>query len=408
MKTLYIQCNMGAAGDMLMSALLELHPNPDNFIEKLNNLNIPNVKFNKKTVVKSGITGTHIDVLVDGIREDENIYNHHKHHNNEHHNHEYHNYEHHNHQHTGIHQIEHVVKSLDIPENVKKDVLDVFMLIADAESKVHGKEIEQIHFHEVGTIDAVADIVGVCMLINELSPDNIISSPVHVGCGEVKCAHGILPVPAPATAIILSDVPIYGGSIKGELCTPTGAALLKHFVNEFADMPVMKVSKVGYGMGTKEFESANCIRIMLGETENKSNQVLELCCNIDDMTGEEIGYAVSKLLAVGVLDVFTIPIQMKKNRPAILLSCICNIKDKEKALSLIFKYTSTIGVRQYICNRYILSRSESYIETKYGNIRVKHSNGFGINKVKPEYDDISKIADENNISIEEVKKNLNL
>jgi len=244
MKTLYIQCNMGAAGDMLMSALLELFPNPDNFIEKLNNLNIPNVKFSKRDVVKSGITGTHVDVLVNGIKEDENIYNHHRHHDN-------HNYEHHSHQHTGIHQIEHIVKALDISENIKKDVLDVFMLIADAESKVHGKEIEQIHFHEVGTMDAVADIVGVCMLINELSPDNIISSPIHVGCGEVKCAHGILPVPAPATAIILSDVPIYGGSIEGELCTPTGAALLKHFVNEFADMPIMKVSKVGYGMGNK-------------------------------------------------------------------------------------------------------------------------------------------------------------
>jgi len=147
---------------------------------------------------------------------------------------------------------------------------------------------------------------------------------------------------------------------------------------------------------------------MLGETENKSNQVLELCCNIDDMTGEEIGYAVSKLLSAGVLDVFTIPIQMKKNRPGILLSCICNMEEKEKAISLIFKYTSTIGIRQYVCDRYVLNRSEDYIETKYGSIRIKHSDGFGVNKVKPEYDDISKIADENNISIEEIKKNLKL
>lgn len=252
MKILYIECNMGAAGDMLMSALLELHPDPDDFIIRLNGLGIPGVKAEKKKSVKCGITGTHVEVSVYGGHEDEHMHEHHSH-------------EHHHH--TGMHEIEHIIGHFEIDERVREDILSVYRLIAEAESRAHGRDIEQIHFHEVGTMDAVADITGVCMLLDELSPDRIIASPVHVGCGQVKCAHGILPVPAPATAYILKDVPIYGGAVRGELCTPTGAALLKHFVNKFGDMPIMRIKNIGYGMGTKDFETANCMRVMLGETE---------------------------------------------------------------------------------------------------------------------------------------------
>lgn len=385
MRTLYIDCNMGAAGDMLMSALLELHPDAESFLNKLNALGIPNVKVSKAQSVKCGITGTHIDVCIGGMHEDEHMHEHHHHH------------------HTGMHEIEHIIKHFDIPENVREDILSVYHLIAPAESHAHGCEIEQIHFHEVGQMDAVADITGVCMLIHELKIDKIIASPIRVGYGQVKCAHGILPVPAPATAYILKDIPIYSGNIKSEMCTPTGAALLAHFVNEYGDMPVMRVSKIGYGMGTKDFDAANCVRVMLGETESETNQVLELKCNIDDMTAEEIGYATGQLMKSGAIDVFTAPIGMKKNRPGTLISCICKNSDKEKMINAIFRYTTTIGIRQNICERYILNRTENAVKTKYGDVRIKWSEGYGTKRVKAEYDDIAKISEKLGISVGEAR-----
>lgn len=386
MKTLYIDCNMGAAGDMLMSALLELHPDAESFIDRLNALGIPNVAVSRTSSVKCGITGTHIDVCVDGVHEDEHMHEHHHHH------------------HTGMHEIKHIIEHLDIPEKVRADILSVYRLIAEAESRAHGCEIEQIHFHEVGQMDAVADITGVCMLVYELGIDKIIASPVRVGFGRVKCAHGMLPVPAPATAHILKDIPIYGGDIRGEMCTPTGAALLAHFVNEFGDMPVMHVSKIGYGMGTKDFDTANCLCVMLGETAGEAEQVLELKCNIDDMTAEEIGYATGQLMKSGAIDVFTVLIGMKKNRPGTLLSCICKKSDKEAMISAIFRYTSTIGIRQNICERYILNRTETAVKTKYGYVRVKCLEGYGVKRIKTEYDDIAKISEELGISVSETRR----
>ena len=271
MKTLYLDCSMGAAGDMLASALMELLPEQDSFIERFNALSIPKVVIEKEKSVKCGITGTHISVKVDDVEEDDNMYEHHHEHENgdyvheheHHHEHEngdhVHEHEHHHehengdhvhehehhHHHTSMYDIEHIVSCLDASEKVKKDVLAVYNLIAEAESHAHGKPVTKIHFHEVGTMDAIADVTMVCMLMEELAPDKIIVSPVHVGSGQVKCAHGILPVPAPATAYILKDVPIYGGKINGELCTPTGAALLKYFANDFGGMPVMKTHAIG-------------------------------------------------------------------------------------------------------------------------------------------------------------------
>ena len=281
MKTLYLECNMGAAGDMLMSALSELLPEPHGFIARLNKLNIPNVTVTAEKAVKCGITGTHIHVMVNGSEENGHMHNH----------------GHEHHHHSGMKELEAIINNLDVSEAVRKNAIAAYRLIAEAESHVHGREIDNIHFHEVGTMDAVTDIVGTCMLIEELAPDKIIASPVHVGSGQVKCAHGILPVPAPATAYILRDIPIYGGEIRGELCTPTGAALLKLFVSEFKALPCMKLSKVGYGIGTKDFDTANCLRAMIGETE-ETDTAVELCCNIDDMTGEEIGFAVERLRCV--------------------------------------------------------------------------------------------------------------
>lgn len=391
MRILYIDCNMGAAGDMLMSALLELHPDADGFLERLNALGIPNVKISKNKSVKCGITGTHVDVSVGGEQEDEHMHEHHGHH-----------HEHHHH-HTGMHEIEHIISHFDLPQRVRADILAVYHLIAEAESHAHGCEIDQIHFHEVGAMDAVADVTGVCMLMHELGIDKVIASPVHVGCGQVKCAHGTLPVPAPATAYILKDIPIYGGGIQGELCTPTGAALLAHFVNEFSDMPVMRVSKIGYGMGTKDFETANCLRVMIGEGEEEKNQVLELKCNIDDMTAEEIAFAAERLRKTGALEVFAVPANMKKNRQGTLLSCICKPSDKDNIVKAIFKYTSTIGVRQNVCERYVLDRTENIVETKYGSVRIKRAEGYGVKRAKTEYDDVVKIAEMLGVSVREAR-----
>lgn len=301
-----------------------------------------------------------------------------------------------------MHEIEHIVSGLSLSENIKKDILTVYSLIAEAESHAHGVPVTEIHFHEVGTMDAIADVTAVCMLIDRLSPDQIIASPVHVGSGHIKCAHGILPVPAPATAYILRDVPIYGGGIKSELCTPTGAALLKHFVTKFGEMPVMRTTAIGYGMGKKDFTAANCVRAMIGETENSSDTITELLCNLDDMTAEAIGFAEKLFLEAGAVDVYTIPTQMKKSRPGILLSVMCHEKDKEHILRLIFKHTTTLGVRENVSRRYTLSRSIKSIPTEYGDVRKKVSVGYGVTKEKYEFEDIARIAREQGLSLFEV------
>ena len=420
MKTLYLDCGMGAAGDMLTAALLELIPEPDVFIKELNALGIPDVTFIKESSSKCGITGTHIRVMVNGVEETEHLHDHHHEHgNNDAETHEHyhahgsdgeethtHTHEHVNgkHHHSGMQQIEQIVTRLHLPENVEREVLAVYALIAEAESHAHGVPVSEIHFHEVGTMDAIADITAVCMLMDKISPDKVIISPIHVGSGHVKCAHGILPVPAPATAYILQDVPIYGGGIKGELCTPTGAALLKHFATQFGNMPIMRVSAIGYGMGAKDFATANCVRAMLGETMEKDNSILELSCNVDDMTAEAVGFAMETLFDGGALDVYTVPIGMKKSRPGILLCVICNEQDKEKMISLIFRHTTTLGIRETISHRYTLEREIKTLETPYGTLREKNSFGYGVTRSKFEYDDLTRIAKEKGISIEEVKR----
>ena len=391
MKTLYLDCGMGAAGDMLTAALIELLPDPDAFVDRLNSLNIPKIKYVKEKSVKCGITGTHITVTVDGEEEDEHIHE------------EGH---HHHHHHSGMHEIEHMVHSFDLPTMVKLDILAVYKIIAEAESHVHGVPVSEIHFHEVGTMDAVADITAVCLLMNEIEPDEVIVSPVHVGFGKVKCAHGILPVPAPATAYILKGIPVYGGKIEGELCTPTGAALLKYYADSFGEMPLMKVNSIGYGMGKKDFAAANTVRALLGDTEDKTEGITELSCNVDDMTAEEISFAVNQLFDEGANEVFTVPIGMKKSRPGTLIRVICKESSKEKMVNTLFKYTTTLGIREVKTERYVLDRRIETVDTAYGKVRRKVSSGYGVKRVKYEYDDVSRIAKENGLGIDEVRKNL--
>ena len=298
--------------------------------------------------------------------------------------------------------IEHIIGHLPLEDAVRADVIAVYKLIAEAESHAHGMPVSEIHFHEVGTMDAVADITAACLLIRKLAPEKIVASPVHVGAGKVRCAHGVLPVPAPATAYILRDVPIYGGRIQGELCTPTGAALLKHFAAAFGDMPVMRVQRVGYGMGKKDFEVANCVRAMLGETGDGADSVYELNCNIDDMTAETIGFAVEKIREAGAVEVFTTAVMMKKNRPGTLLTVLCREAQKETVVQAIFKHTATIGIRETLCRRYVLARTEETVETALGPVRRKVSSGYGVQRAKFEHDDLAALAEKNGLSLTEV------
>ena len=379
MRTLYLDCGMGAAGDMLTAALLELLPDRDAFVEELNALGIPGVGFSAEKCEKCGILGTHMAVTVYGEEESD-----------------------HPHHHGHLGDIRGIVSSLPIPTMVKLDILSVYEEIAQAESHVHGVPVEQIHFHEVGTMDAIADVTAVCLLLHRLAPDKIIVSPVHVGSGQVRCAHGILPVPAPATAYLLRGIPIYGGSIAGELCTPTGAALIKHFATEFGEMPVMTVSAIGYGMGKKEFPRANCVRALLGESEDPADEIVELRCNVDDMTGEAVGFALDQLMAGGALDAFTVPIGMKKSRPGVLITVLCREDRKDTMIRLLLKHTTTLGVREFPCQRYTLNRTVETVDTPYGPIRKKVSSGYGVRREKYEYEDLSKTAREQDLSIVEL------
>lgn len=303
-------------------------------------------------------------------------------------------------------EITEIVNALPVSDAIRADVLAVYGLIAEAESNAHGLPVSEVHFHEVGAMDAIADVTAVSYLMHMLQPDEIVASPVRVGSGQVHCAHGILPVPAPATAYILRDVPVYAGELRGEMCTPTGAALLKHFVSRFGEMPPMRVTAIGYGMGKKDFAAANCVRAMLGEQDDsfQASRVFELSCNVDDMTAEAIGFAMDRLLEGGALDVWTQPIGMKKCRPATMLSLLCRETDRSRMAELLFRHTTTLGIRETEHQRYELRRNEKTFDTPYGKVRRKDASGNGVTHQKFEYDDLARIAKEHKISLAEAAR----
>lgn len=382
MKILYLECSMGAAGDMLMAALSELIPDPEGFIARMNALGLPGVRLERQRVTKCGIVGTHVAVTVHGHEEGTHDHGHHHH--------------------SGLKDIRRVIDGLDLPEEVKAHAAAVYDSIARAEAEVHGTAVEQIHFHEVGSLDAVADVAGVCLLMDMIRPDRVVVSPVHVGSGQVKCAHGLLPVPAPATARLLEGAPTYGGRIRGELCTPTGAALLRHFADGFGDMPVMAIQKIGYGMGAREFEAANCLRAMLGEADGGAEDVCELKCNLDDMTGEALGFAMQALLDAGALDAWCEALLMKKGRPGQMLCCLCRPGEEQRFAELMLRHTATLGVRAHTLRRYALDREAVTLDTPWGPVRGKRSAGYGASRVKPEFDDVARLAREHGLSVAEV------
>ena len=427
MKTLFLDLPLGAAGDMLSAALYELLNDEEkrSFIEEINAAGIPGVKVVAEKSIKCGITGTHFSVTVDGMEEgaEEHEHHHHEHEHEEHehsHDHDHHHehneshahehedeHHHHHHHHSSMAEIESIINSLKISDTVKKDVIEVYKLIAQAESNAHGVPVTDIHFHEVGTMDAIADITAVCLLMNKIGANKICASAVNVGSGHVHCAHGILPVPSPATAFILKEVPVYSGHITGELCTPTGAALLKHFVTSFGNMPQLKINAIGYGMGKKDFEAANCVRAILGQGDDALEQVVEFTCNLDDISAERIAFAMEQLFAAGAIEAYTIPVTMKKSRPGNLLCVMCMESNKEKILSTIFKHTTTLGVRENISNRYFLDRTIETVKTEFGDVRIKRAEGYGVKRAKYEYEDLAAIARKTGLSIEEITAKLN-
>ena len=414
MRTLYLDCSMGAAGDMLAAALYELLDDDKKsvFLSVMAGLGLHGVRVQAEKTVKCGITGTHMRVTVYGAEEAagdaDHIHDHAHGHEGDHclEQHAYGHDLHGHHLHSSIADIEDHVRAFPVSEKVREDILSVYRIIAEAESAVHGVPVTDIHFHEVGSLDAIADVTGVCLLMEMLSPGRICASPVHVGSGQVRCAHGILPVPAPATALILTGIPVYGGSVRGELCTPTGAALLKYFAESFGDMPVIRAERIGYGMGTKDFEQANCLRAVIGEAPSVGGTVCELSFNVDDMTPERIGYAMERFFDGGEMEVYTIPVGMKKSRPGTMLCVMCTEAKMDGILSLIFRHTTTLGVRENVSRRYTLSRTVEELDTEFGPVRVKRSEGFGITREKYEYEDLARIAREKGLSIEEVVKRI--
>ena len=403
MKTLYLECNMGAAGDMLMAALYELLDGGqrEDFLRTMNALGLPGVEVVPVPARTGGIAGTHMRVTVHGHEEHDHHEGDHDHHHDHRDHHEHddeHHHGHHHHHHATPGHIAELIDGLSLPQAVKDQARNVYDAIARAEAQAHGCDVGDVHYHEVGALDAVADVTGVCYALHLLGAEQITASPVHVGSGTVKCAHGVMPVPAPATAALLTGVPTYGGTVRGELCTPTGAALLKCFVQSYGPMPVMATEKIGYGVGTKEFEQANCVRAFLGETQEGANgEITELVCNIDDMAPEALAFACSRLLELGALDVYTTPGTMKKGRPGHVLTVLCEPEREGELARHILAQTTTNGLRARRCGKYFLDPGVGQVPTPWGTVRVKLARGHGVSHVKPEFEDVAALARANGL-----------
>ncbi len=403
MKTLYLDCQMGASGDMIAGALLELAGDRERTLAELNAIGIPGVVFEARTLSKCGIAATHLSVLVNGHEEGAAYEGHHHHHDHGAHHHEHH------HEHRTLDDMLAIVDALSLPPDVARRVREVYSLLAKAESRAHGRDVGEIHFHEVGAMDAVADIVAACWLLERTGADEVVASPVNVGSGTVMCAHGELPVPAPATAILLEGVPTYSdGAIRGELTTPTGAALLKSFVSRFAPQPPMVVEAIGCGAGARDFPRANFVRAMLGVScEDSAGSVLELRFNVDDMTGEELAFASERIFKAGALDVSFAGVLMKKGRPGHIVCVICRPADRDAVVRAIFANTSTLGVRELLCRRYEMERTVESVRLADGTeVRRKVASGYGVRRTKWEADDVAVYAVKNAVSLSEAVRRI--
>lgn len=412
MKVLYYDCFCGISGDMHIAAMLDLGVPQEYLLKEISKLKIDSeyeIKIQK--TIKKGITGTRVDVILKNghASNDDHQHNHHSHtnideysHTHHHHEDKEYNMEHH---HRGLKEIEEIINSSDLSDNVKKLSIKTFMKVAEAEAKVHGKDLYEVHFHEVGAVDSIIDIVASAITLDYLKVDKIIASSIQLGGGFVKCAHGIIPVPAPATVEILKGIPVKTGVVEFETTTPTGAAILAANVQEYTDKIDFQIDKIAYGLGHRELEIPNVLRVYLGtiqESEKIEEQYI-IETNIDDMNPEFYEYIEEKLFSNGALDVYKTAIIMKKGRPAIKLSVLVSADKEEEILKIIFKETTSIGVRKYKVEKIMLDRNFSKVKTAYGEVTLKNSYYKGeLIKYKPEYEECKIIAKENNVPLKQV------
>lgn len=399
MKVLYFDCFSGISGDMSVGSLLDLGVGEKEFRAELSKLNIEGYDLNIEKKLKNGIMGTSFDVILHELQ--------HHHHNNgdvneQHNGHHHENQAHHHHR--NLDDIEKIIDNSLLNDNVKNMSKKIFNVVAEAEGKIHGKPPKEVHFHEVGALDSIVDIVGIAICIDQLNPNKIVFSYLPLTRGFVNCQHGVFPLPAPATFEILKDLPVYFSDAPIELVTPTGAAIAKALGDEFGDLKNMHIEKVGYGLGKADYDVPNVLRTIMFNIKQKDyNTVILLETNTDDMTGEALGYAMEKLFKAGALDVFFTPITMKKNRPGIVLSTLCNIEDKHKLIDIIFRETSTFGIKERIINRYTLERKIIKVQVFDRTIRCKAGIYKGeIVKLLPEYDDCKTVAINTNLPIEKI------
>lgn len=381
MKTLYFDCSSGISGNMTLAALTEIIGDENYLIEELKKLHIDGYEINISKKVKNGITGTHVDVILTHQHEHSHVQKEQEHH-------------HHNHEHRNLHDVCEIIDNSDIDEESKDLAKRIFMRVAKAESKVHNKSLDEVHFHEVGAIDSIVDIVGTAILINKIHPDKIISSVVNDGHGFIECAHGTMAVPVPATTEIFanSNVKFRQIDIDTELVTPTGAAIIAELSSEFTTLPAMKIKKVGWGSGTKDLKIPNVLKVYYGEMQEENQKIVVMETNIDDCSGEILGYTEEVLFQNGALDVFYTPIFMKKNRPAYRLTVVCKETDILKLQNIIFKETTTIGIRYRYEYRTELERKVITIDTKYGKLQAKKVVNNGETYIYPEYESIKETS----------------
>lgn len=377
-KTLYIECNMGASGSMLLSALFELIEEKDQFLERMNRLGLPGVRVKSYAAQTCGIAGTSVSVRMDERRESSG---------------------HRSHRDTKLENIRTVIRDLPITPQLKTQILAVYRELAEAKSKVRGKSVEDVHFHEIGQLDAIAAITGVCMLMEIIGAEKVIISPICTGTGAVQTKYGSFPIPSPSLTELLRGIPSYGGEIEEELCSPIGAALLKIFATDFGTMPEMPTPKTGIGVGRKNLDRANCMRVFLGDTFDRKSvspktETVELRANLDDMTPEMLAEAADILTENGALDVYTVPIFNKKHHPAFMLNCLCGYEDAEKFAGLMLKHTTATEVRHVALVRYTMDTGMEECATPYGSVQVQHAAGFGTRKDKVSFEDVRRIARE--------------
>jgi len=379
MKVAYLDCFAGISGDMTLGALLDAGVDKDRFQAEIKKLSEVNFDLKIGKVTKNGIEATNVEVVTP-----------------------------HEHHHRHLKDIVQIIESSDLPDSTKAKAVRTFQVLAEAEGAVHGTSADHVHFHEVGAVDAIVDIVGSCILFEMLGVDRIIASPLPVGHGFVEAAHGRIPLPAPATVEILKGVPVYDAKVEGELVTPTGAAIVRALADGFGAMPTMSVESVGYGAGKTDFPFPNVLRVMIGESaeEHPANEKVSIVeTNIDDMNPEFYDSVFDRLFKAGALDVYTTPILMKKNRPAVLLSAVCPVEKVEHISEVILTETSTFGVRITSAHRRCLDRKWHTVSTKYGDIRIKVGLLGGREIVaSPEYEDCRKAADAHGVSVQTVYK----